>query len=191
MVGPRAVAVEAAVRGADLAAAFEKIPQSASGAMVLHRERVRIGTPFCGQVAGPLAAEVDPPDEFGVALGKIGKQTFETAAQHPFLFRVSRSAELITEAVERTVPRVVSPVQVDDRPTENPVEPRNNRLLGRLALGGDSLQQAILHRVPRQVRIAESGPGESGEGIKVRQKRLGNLRHGGKRRSGQRFKSEV
>ena len=69
------------------------------------------------------------------------------------------------------------PVQVDDRPAQDPIEPAHRVGFLRLMLSGDGFEQALLHSIPRQLGVAQLPTSESGEGVEIFQQDGGGIGH--------------
>lgn len=76
---------------------------------------------------------------------------------------------------------MVSPIQVDDGPSEDSIEPRDRVLcVTGFSIGGQRLHQTLLHDIFGDLPVAESFAGESNENIQVLQDGNFDARHGRK-----------
>ncbi len=176
--GLRTGAIQTPVSGANTAGSFQQFAQPTTGAMELHSQRVRADATLRGEDRRATAIEIHAPDEVAVLLRQFGEQALEAGAKQSRFLGVRFGLKVSAVAGEGALAGTASPMQVDDRPTQDAIKPAHGVRFGRLMLRGHGLEKTLLHGVAREFAIAQAGTREGGKGIKIFQQKGGGIGHG-------------
>ena len=153
-----------------------------TGAMQPNGQIARREAERGGGVLRRRAIEVDALEHIAILFRQSGQEPLDALAQDSFGSGVGLLWNFCSQPFERTVADIAPPIQVDDGAAQDAVEPSDDIFISSgLAVGAQGFQQALLHDIHGQMRVADALPGESHEGFKIFQKRFFDVRHGGQR----------
>ena len=131
---------------------------------------------------GRCAIEVNALQHVSILLRQAGQEPLHALAQDSFRSGIGLFGKFGLQSLKRTVADITPPIQVDDGAAQNAVEPRDDIFISSgLAVGAQGFQQALLHDILGQMRVADPLSGESHEGLQIFQQRFFDVRHGGQR----------
>jgi len=162
---------------ADTAGRFEEFTQPTAGAVQLDGERIRTDAALSSQSHRALARKIHAADQVAILLRQFGQEALEAGAEQPCFLGIGRSFGLRLITRERSLPRLTTAVEVNDRPAEDAVEPAHGLCFGRLMFRGDGLEQTLLHSIARQFGVAQLRASEAGEGIQILQQGGSGIGH--------------
>lgn len=114
------------------------------------------------------AVEIHALEQVAILFRQAGKKPLEALAQDSFGSGIGLLGKFGLQAFERAVADIAPPIQVNDRVAQDAIKPRHRafavtRLVGRL----QRLEQAVLHEVGGQFRVAHALARERDEGAQV------------------------
>ena len=175
--GFAAGAIQAAMRRTHPAGRFEQFTQTAAGAVQLHGQCVGAYATLCREDRRAAAIEIYAPDEVAILLWQFRKQPLEAGAQQSRFLRVSVGLKVSPVAGKRVLTGIAPPVQVNNRPPQDAIEPTHGGRFGRLMLRGHGLEETLLYGIPREFAIAEARTRERSKGIEILQQKGGGIGH--------------
>jgi hypothetical protein len=116
--------------------------------------------------------------QLAILLWHQGQKTPKTVAELLLILVGGRFWKLIFKALQSAALRPLLPVNIDYRPSKNSVKPPG-RFLVRVGLpvGGQGLNQALLHDIFGQVVVAQPLSGKSHENLEILENSIFNARH--------------
>ena len=153
-----------------------------AGAMQPDGQIVRREAERGRRLLGRCAIEVDALQHVSILFRQAGQKPLHALAQDSFGSGIGLVGKFGLQSLKRTVADITPPIQVNDGAAQDAVEPRDDIFVGTgLAVGAQGFQQAVLHDIFGQMRVADALPGECHEGLQIFQQRFFDVRHGGQR----------
>lgn len=170
--------VQTSVFTACPAIARDLFPQMFAGAVQPDGEVVPGQTQLRRNRAHVISIEVNALQQVAILLRHGGQQTLEALTKQPFLVSAWRIGQVLLKTLQRSVARVVTAVEVNDRAAQDAVKPRyrvllRSRLFGRC----QRFYQTLLHHIFGQMRISNAAARERHEGLQVFKQRFFNVLH--------------
>ncbi len=140
-----------------LAVLRERFAQVFPCSMQPHGQIVPSEPQFGGHLFGLSAFQIDLLEKLTILLRHERQKALKALAKDSFVPWSRRIRKFSFESIESAFPRALAAVEIDDRTSENPVEPGGGCLVaGRLTLGGQRFDETLLNDVLSQVRVAQS-----------------------------------
>jgi hypothetical protein len=171
-------AIQASVFATRPAIARDLFTQIFAGAVQPDGEVVLVQTQFCRNRAHIISIEVNTLQQVAILLGHVGQQTLEALTKQPFLASAWRIGQFLLKPLQRSVARVVTAVEVNNRTAQDAVKPRHGVfLLGRLFGRSQRFNQALLHYIFREMRVPDAAARERHEDLQVFKQSFFNRLH--------------
>ena len=140
----------------------ERLAKMFSGAMQANGQVVPRKVELRSDLGRVFAVKIDLLEKVSVLLRNHGQEAFEALAENAFILHGRRFGKFFLKAFQRPAPSTLPSVNVDDRASENAVEPCGGLLSSfRLPVGGQSLYEAFLYDVLSRMGITQAVPRES------------------------------
>lgn len=147
---------------------FDFLAESLAGAVQPDVQVVQCKAERRRCVLRGCAVEIHALEQVAILFRQAGQKALETLAQDPFGGGIGLFGKLGLQAFERAVADIAPPIQVNDRVAQNAIEPRHRAFaITRLVGGLECLEQAVLHEVGGQMRVAYALPRERHEGVQI------------------------
>jgi hypothetical protein len=124
------------------------------------------------------AFKVHALQHVAVLLRQSGQKAFYALAKHALGSGIGLFGKLGLQTFERAVADITPPVEVDDGMTQDTIEPCHRAFTVKGRFGGlERLEQAVLHQVGREFRVAHALARERDEGVQVLNERVFGFCH--------------
>jgi hypothetical protein len=107
---------------------------------------------------------------------------------------IRRFGEFLFETLQGSTPGALLPIEVDNRPAQDPIKPSGRFLVPHrigVLICGKSFNQAVLDDVFGQMMIAQAAPSKPDEHIEVLENGIFQVSHGGEVNSGNHLRKQT
>lgn len=147
---------------------FQTVPQTLACAVQSHIQGVDSLATFFSDLRWRLPVQIHALEQFGIGWWQVWQQAQHTLANVPLVLRSQVLGKFLAVSLQCLVAHRAATMQINQRVTQDAIEPGHHAfLLGRRMIGLHGFQQAFLHKVSCQLRVARALAHEANEGIEL------------------------